>query len=121
MKFIYTLALVLLSGLCLAAGVLQQTSTLSWTAPAANTDGTAIVGALTYNVYATYGSAAQTKIVTGTSAITYTDSSPLLTDGSTACYSVTAIEGGVESAQATPVCKTFPAAIPSAPTNLVVK
>jgi hypothetical protein len=111
LKVSLAIAALLLSVVALAAA---PTSVLTWGAVTTNTDGTTASG-ITYNVYAAYGTAAQAKISSGVTASTYTDASASLTDGLTACYAVSAVEGGVEGAQSNVACKTFPAAVPSAP------
>lgn len=96
-------------------------SALTWVAPTANTDGTAIVGTLTYNVYFGLNGATLTLLKSGVTTLTYTDTQTALVDGSTACYTVAAVEGGTSvSAQSAQGCKTFPVAVPSAPTGLIV-
>lgn len=93
---------------------------LAWVAPTTNTDGTAITVALTYNVY--QGSAVSaaactlgsTPVQTGVSGTSLTITAGLA-DGTTACFAVTAVEGGVESAKSNVATKTFPPATPLAP------
>lgn len=76
---------------------------LSWVAPTTNTDGTPITGTLTYNVYQ-----GLSPTITG------------LPDGATVYFTVTAVEGGVESAKSNVVSKVFPPATPDAPSGLTV-
>ena len=86
-----------------------ETATVQWSAPTKNTDGSAITGALTYNVY--YGTtAAGPFALLGTSAGTsYTHQG--VAPG-TACYTVAAVESEtpapVTGAQTAPVCVTIP-------------
>lgn len=90
---------------------------LTWIAPTTNIDNTPIVGAITYRVFG--GVQAQTKTllatVTGTS---YTHTSA--PNGTTYCYVVRAVVGGVESADSNERCTTIPASVPNPPTNLVI-
>jgi hypothetical protein len=107
----------LVASVAVAAGV---SSVLTWTAPTANTDSTAISGTLTYNVYSgpTAGTLAATPVQTG---LTVTTGTVPGAAGTTQCFAVTAVEGGQESAQSNVSCKTFPASVPNAPTNFVAK
>jgi hypothetical protein len=109
---------LMLMGAASAQGA-GNTAALAWTAPTVNTDGSALTGALTYNIYQG-AKGAEVKSVSGVTTTTYTVSSGL-TDGSTVCWYVTAVEGGQESASSAEVCKTFPPAIPQAPASLTVK
>lgn len=99
-------------------------ATLTWTAPTTNTDGTPITGTLTFNVYQGSGASVSactlgtTAVQTGISGTTVTVTSGLA-DGTTACFAVTAVEGGVESAKSNTATKTFPPATPLAPTLTV--
>lgn len=94
---------------------------LSWTAPTTNTDGTAITGAVTYNVYQGTATALATAAVqTGLTATSVTVTAGL-TDGATVCWAVTAVAGGIESAQSATACKTFPAGTPNSPAGFTAK
>ena len=89
------------------------TAMYGWSAPTLNTDGSAIVGALTYNVYE--GPAgALVKVAAATTAQTLQLAGGFI-PGLTYCFAVTAIEGGVESAQSAQVCVKIPFAVPAAP------
>jgi len=77
--------------------------TLSWTAPTANTNGTAITSALSYNLY--QGAKGAEVLVASGVTSPYTAS---LASG--LCFEVTAVESGVESARSNEVCE-----LPSAP------
>jgi hypothetical protein len=85
------------------------TATVSWSAPSTNTDGSAISGALTYNVYQN-----AVKVQSGVAGTSATVTSGL-TAGSTQCFTVSAIESGVEGAQSLPACVTLQALTPNAP------
>ena len=91
--------------------------TLSWAAPTSNTDGSALIASLTYNVY--QGSSATTlaKVQSALTAPTATISSGL-TAGTTQYFAVTSVENGVESTQTTPVSIAIPQPVPNAPTAL---
>ncbi len=104
----------------LAAAQAAPTATLSWTPPTTYTDGTAITQAITYNVYQGASALSLTKVASGVTTLTQTITTGLL-DGVTYFWSITAVVGGVESAQAAPVSKTFPAGTPSTVINLQVK
>lgn len=84
-----------------------STANFSWTAPAANTDGTPISGTLTYDLYqgtAAGGFTLLKSAITGTSA----DAIPIdLSKGD--CFALTAVEGSLQSAPAT-TCAHQPAA-----------
>jgi|HubBroStandDraft_5_1064220.scaffolds.fasta_scaffold102517_3 hypothetical protein len=115
MKLKVAIALTLVASAALAAG---PSATLTWTAPTVNTDGSPVSGTLTYNVYSGATATTLTKLQSGVTGLTV--SIPGVA-GSTSCFSVTAVEGGQESAQSNVACKTFPASVPDAPTNLVVQ
>jgi hypothetical protein len=75
--------------------------TFTWVAPTKRSDGTALTGALSYNLYSVTatGSSLLQAGITGTSNIRQN-----LNVG-TPCYSLTAVEaGGGESAQTPPIC-----------------
>jgi hypothetical protein len=97
-----------------------STAVLSWTAPTTNTDGSAITGALTYNLYRGTSATVLTKMTTVT-GLTFTDhagsASPV-----TYFYAVSAVEAGQESKESNTVTVTLAAATltPSAPTNVTL-
>jgi hypothetical protein len=93
-------------------------ASLAWTAPAANVDGTAITGAITYNIYQGL-TGALVKVQSGVTGVTATITTGL-TAGTSQCFAVTAVVAGVESAQSTQACAAIPAKTPSAPSSLTV-
>jgi len=119
MRGLVTVLAALLASAALAASTLS--STLTWTAPTVNTDGTT-PAALTYNVYE--GPAATTlasvPVLTGLTTLTVASAAGAA-PGAQACFAVTAVEAGQEGAQSNVVCKTFPLSVPGAPTLLTVK
>jgi len=115
-RFIFGILAAVVSTVALAA----NTASLSWTAVTTNTDGSAVSGAVTYNVYQGASAGALTSVQTGLTTTSATVTAGLA-DGATVCFAVTAVAGGIESAQSAVACKTFPAGVPSAPTGLVVK
>lgn len=86
----------------IATGQTTTTLLVTWTAPTANTDGTPISSTLTYNAYwaigpcagITPGSVMNTTPIT-TLSYTVTNVGP-----GDKCFGVTAVENGIESAQA---------------------
>ena len=86
------------------AQTVTHTTTASWTAPTANTDGSAISGTLTYNVYAGPKGGTFAKVA---SAITGTSTTITLPSGSN-CVAVTAVEGSQESDPSTAACVIQP-------------
>lgn len=68
-----------------------QTVTITWTAPTKNTDGTALTGPITYNVYRWATGGAVTKISTLQTGLSFTDSSP----PPSPCYLVSAVQSSV--------------------------
>jgi hypothetical protein len=101
-----------------SAAVSTPQAALSWTAPTANADGTALAGTVTYNVYQGL-TGALSKVQTGvTSAATTVTSG--LTPGTTQCFAVTAVVNGVESPQSNQACAAIPQPTPNAPTNIIV-
>lgn len=89
--------------------------TLGWVAPTQNTDGSAITGALTYNLYSVT-STGSTSLQTG---ITGTTNQRTNLNAGTPCYSLTAVVNGLESAPTVPVCVAVVAG-PNAPTSVSV-
>jgi hypothetical protein len=100
----------------LCATSMAATLTLSWTAPTANTDGTA-VSTLTYNVY--QGSTCSALVLIQSSVGVPTYIIPGVAAGPY-CFAVTAVENGVESAQSSAVSFTVKPPTPLAPTKLTV-
>jgi len=89
--------------------------TLRWTAPIKRSDGSAITGALTYNLYevtSTSGSLLQ-------SGITTTSNVQQKLSSGTPCDALIAVEAGVESVQSAPVCVQVNAP-PGVPTGFTV-
>lgn len=117
-RALFALAALVLVLPALAAG---PTATLSWSPPTAFTDATPIPAgtAITYNVYQGGSATTLTKVASNVTATTDTISTGLA-DGQTYFWSVTAVVAGVESAQAAPVSKTFPAGTPGNVINLKV-
>ncbi len=116
------LLLVVSAILLLGASVTEATApqfTITWTAPKTNVDGTAISGAITYQVYAGVGSGKEVKIGTPVSAASYV-LTPLPAPGSNECVQVTAIANGVESARSVEACATVPFPAPSSPTVITI-
>ncbi len=105
------LALLLLSSVASAGQAV-----LTITPPTLNTDGSTIIGQITYNVYkGAQGQAVKPLLVTGLTATTYTALN--LTAGTTTCFNVTAnVVGETESAYSNEVCKTIPPTNPNPPT-----
>jgi hypothetical protein len=99
------------------------TATITYTAPTLNTDGSAIAGAITYNLYAAAQGTTPVLVESALTAspISYVVSLTTIPYGTTECFAVTAVANGVESALSTPLaCKTFAAPTPSAPTSVTV-
>ena len=98
-------------------------ATLTWTAPTAYTDGTAIASGvvITYNLYqGPSGQEAATAVSTGITGLTTTITTGLVA-GTTTCWQVTANANGQESAKTNEVCKTFAPEVPNPPGNLAEK
>lgn len=100
------------------------TATLSWTAPTAYTNGTAIQAGtvITYSVYqgtspTTISSSPIETAIPATSVTLTAGFSP----GATYCWSVTDVIAGYESAKPTPVCKTMGGLTGQPVTGLSVK
>lgn len=116
---------LVLIGLLMVAGAAQAQTTpqalLTWTAPTTNTDGSTLVGALTYNVYQ-YSNAVWSKVgVTAAGITTYTVVG--LAAGNTYNFHITAVNAaGQESGASNQVTKIIPPApppvlVPNPPTN----
>ncbi len=89
------------------------TASITFTAPTTNTDGTALTGTVTYDLFQGTSSGAEKEVATGLSG------SPIavntgLADGTTIYWYVEAVNSaGNASAPSNEVCKTFPAGTPS--------
>lgn len=98
-----------------ASGV-APTASIAFVAPTTNTDGTTVVGPLTYNVYQSTTSGAETKAASALkgSPITVTTG---LTPKTTVYFKISVTDAnGNESALSNEVCKTFPASVPGSVT-----
>jgi hypothetical protein len=114
---------LLLFGLTVASFALAQTIpptvAVSWTAPTTNTNGSTITGAITYNLYVG-GTGVAPLVTVQQKGITLTHVPATgVVPGTTMCFAVTAVVGGVESAQTTPVCTAI-TPTPGIPTKLTV-
>jgi len=116
MKRLLPLSLAFLASLAQA-----QTATLSWTAPTTFTNGSAISGTITYNLYAGVQGSTLAKIQSAiTTATTTVTGSTSLPAGTTVCFAVTAVVAGVESAQSAQACAAVPLPTPGVPTQITV-
>jgi hypothetical protein len=95
---------------------MARTVTLTWNPVTLNTDGTAAAG-VTYNLYQGATVATLTKVQSGLASPAATVTTGL-TPGSTQEFVVTAVEGGVESAQSAVASAVIPPSTPLAPTGL---
>jgi fibronectin type 3 domain-containing protein len=92
------------------------TAILTFTAPTANTDGSALSLPLTYNIYQSTTSGAETKVATGQKG------SPIsvvtgITPNATYYWKVSVTDaGGNESALSNEACKSFPKSLPGSVT-----
>jgi hypothetical protein len=108
---IIALSLVALVAQAQAAPTATVALNINWTPPTLNTDGSAITGALTYNLYQGPKAGPFVKVgnpITGTTTVVTS------TTGGT-CFEVTAVEalspsGTAESLPVGPVCMIEPAA-----------
>lgn len=107
---------LLLSLMFLPMLALAGTATLTWTAPTLNTDGTTIVGAITYKVYGAIQG--QTKLLLGSPTLLTFTHNPA--GGATWCYDVTANVAAQESAHSVEACKLIPMPVPNPPTNVTI-
>lgn len=97
----------------------MTTATISWDAVTQNTDGSPIVGAVTYDLYQGNSPTTLAKVQTGLTGLSANVTTGL-TPGATEFFSVSAVAEGQESAEAVPVSKAIPALVPNAPTGLTV-
>jgi hypothetical protein len=101
MKRVLCTALLALVAACAIAQTATTSVALGWTAPTQNVDGSAISGALTYNLYQGPKAGPFTKVGSGLAAVSTTVTS--LAAG--ACFAVTAVETtGSESALSNTAC-----------------
>lgn len=108
--------LALIAGTALAA---PPVATVTWTPPTTHTDGSTIAaGVLTYNLYQGL-TGAEVKVQSGLTVASATVTAGL-TAGTTQCFTVTAIEAGVEGAQSAEACAAIPKLVPGVPTQITV-
>lgn len=89
-------------------------ATLTFTPPTLNTDGTPVATPLTYNLYMSTASGAETKVASALAGSPINVSTGLKAN-TTFFFQITAVDkNGVESAPSNEVCKAFPASTPSA-------
>lgn len=115
----YLLALCALLTTAVYAQAANNTQTATWTVPTQYTNGTPIPAtvALTYNVYAILGTAAEVKLNSGIAANSISNSYPV---GQNNCYSITVLLNGAnESARSPQLCGVV-AALTSKPVTTVV-
>lgn len=116
-------AILAFSMLAAAAQTTAHTAAVSWTAPATNTDGTAITGTLTYTLYQgtqpATGTATLASVQTGITTASATVTAGL-TPGTTQCFAVAATANGVASAQSAQACAAIPFSTPGVPTQITV-
>lgn len=121
MKFVYAFLALLM--LVVPASQAQATSqvTVSWTAPTKNTDGSAISGAVTYQLYVG-ASGKEAKLGNPVTAPPYVIT-PTPAPGTTVCAQITAIANAVESDKTPEACTTIPYPTPNSPSvvTIVVK
>ena len=88
-------------------------ATLTFTPPTTNLDGTPVATPLTYNLYESTVSGAETKIASGITGSPDVISSGLK-GGTTAYFELTAVDAnGNESPRSNEACKTFPVSPPN--------
>lgn len=99
-----------------------NTATFSWGAVTQNTDGTTITGPVTYNIYQTAcgSTSGGSQVASGITGLAYVISTGLA-DGTTYCWNLTAVAGGVESAYSNQATKTFLPGTPAASSTFTVK
>lgn len=94
------------------------TTTVTWTSPTTNTDGSAITGPITYQLYVG-PKGAEVKYKTPVTSPPYV-LVPTPPAGSQVCAEVTATVNAVESAPSAEVCANIPAPTPNPPTNVSI-
>lgn len=108
MKILAALVFSLCALAVSASAQVVPTATLSWVAPTAYTDGTAIPAGtvITYNVYQGTSASTLAQVATGVTALTDVISTGL-TVGKTYFFAVTAVTGGLEGPQSNVGSKAF--------------
>lgn len=101
-----------------AAFAAALTSTITWTPPTTNTDGTVISGPITYQLYVG-AKGAEVKYKTPVTSPPYV-LVPTPAPGTQVCVQVTATANGVESAPSAEVCAQIPQSIPNPPSNVTI-
>lgn len=117
-----TIGIALLA-FCAMVHAAAPTATVTWGAPTANTDGSAITGAITYTVYmGGAGVSPLTTIAQSATPSTKTVISTGLVAGTTVCFAVKATVAAIDSAQTAPVCLALAATTltPSPPSKVTV-
>ncbi len=91
-------------------------ASITFTAPTTNTDGTALTGTVTYDLFQGSASGAEKLVASGLSGSPIAVNTGLV-DGTSIYWYVEAVNSaGNASAPSNEVCKTFPAGTPSAVT-----
>lgn len=113
-------SLAFFASAALAQAIPPPSAILTWTAPTTYSDGTAIPAtvAITYNVYQGLTATTLVKVATGVTGLTNTITTGL-SDGVTYFWSITAVAGGLESAQSNVGTKAFAAVAPGTVTLTV--
>jgi hypothetical protein len=97
----------------------QTTSTsvtVGWIAPTKNTDGSAITGTLTYNLYQGPPAGPFVKVASGIAGTS--DVVTSLSEGN--CFAITAVETGTASSVESALSSTACATIPGSPSGLTI-
>jgi hypothetical protein len=112
------IAALLLSFVGIASAQTPRQAVITFAAPTARTDGSAITGALSYEVRQGLKGAAKTKV--GTITATTATITSGLAGGSEYCWEVVAIEAGNgQSVPSSEACKAFSLSAPNAVTITV--
>lgn len=121
---LFALALLPLAALAQSAPPTTATATLTYVAPTKNTDGSAITGPITYNLYAAAQGATPVKVAAGiTGAAVFTlPLASIPAGGVTECFALAAVVGGFESVLSSPLaCKLIAAPpIPNGPSSIAI-
>jgi len=120
MKFPFLLVstLIILS-MAFAAMAATPTLTVNWMAPTQNGDGTAITGAITYQLYVG-PTGKEVKFGNPVTSPPYVITTGIPAPGGTICVQVTATVNAIESARTPEACATIPYPRPGSPVQVSV-
>lgn len=119
MKKLFLALMLALTVSAVAPAATAPVTTVNWLKSTTNTDGSAIVGAVTYQLYVG-AIGKEVKFGNPVTSPPYILNNPAPTPGTQVCVRVTATANGVESDLSDEACTMIPALKPNAPTQVKI-